>query len=145
MAMPAVTFHPKLSENDWFGDSVLVIGSNFVVGAPRQYASTPKQGNGHVYVFNDKGTQVHELSAPPGGPPTDRFGIDLAATNDGLLVVGASTDEEGGSVYIFDPGTGRLVQTLPAPKGALVFGRSVASHGPWLLIGADKSVYVYRK
>jgi hypothetical protein len=128
--------------NDLFGASV-ALGQWIVVGAP--FAANMV---GEVFVFDRAtGTLVRHIENPRGGP-NDDFGRAVALLGEQVLVGAPLTDDhqaDSGMAYLFDGGTGALIQTFRnPPQGAFDhFGYSVAASATGLLIGSPGPSRVY--
>lgn len=117
---------------DRFGASLAAVGQNLLVGAPAYDAAGGHRDAGRAYVFAQSGSLLYEIANPE---PTafDRFGISLAAGNDGTsdrVYIGSSvhkeTDEDTGLttttrgvVYIYDVTGTTSTSTVPDPSPAL--------------------------
>ncbi|TDJ56633.1 MAG: choice-of-anchor B family protein [Gemmatimonadetes bacterium] len=128
--------------NDRFGTAVAIDGDLVLVGAPARNDTT-----GGVYTFrrDDQGRWVQsavlvgsDMSA--GG----RFGTSLALDGTRALIGAPRQDDNKGEVYVFeyDNATMAWSETAKLQAGAIEknnrFGRSIASHGDWVLIGAPR-------
>jgi hypothetical protein len=145
--------------DDYFGYAVAASDGMVVVGA---YQDDDKGGqSGSAYVFEKNSTgqyeQVSKLVANDGAWG-DNFGLAVAVA-DGMVLVGASSDDDkgsaSGSVYVFGKNiTGHYEQVgqLVASDGAADdrFGGSVAAIANMVVVGARfdnwfGSAYVFEK
>ncbi|MEM7135705.1 MAG: cadherin-like beta sandwich domain-containing protein [Myxococcota bacterium] len=124
-----------------FGEEVEIDGDSVFVGAPSAPVSEDI-GTGAVYVFDRTGStwrQVDKIQAPEASVP--RFGDQIAASGD-TLVVGASGAESSlGAAYVFVRTDDDWVfeQELGPTNGGDAsdfFGAAVAIDGDTILIGA---------
>ena len=140
---------PKLTasdaaSNDYFGISVAFSNNGLLaIGATRD-DDNGQSASGSVYLFSGSGTnwtQQTKLTASDGADD-NQFGFSVAFSNNGLLAIGATGDDDKkGSVYLFSgSGTNWTQQTkLTASDAASddFFGSSVAfSNNGLLAIGA---------
>ncbi len=122
--------HPSPIGNEQFGFAIdLTPGtsSRLVVGARLDNAGTP---GGKVFVFDtDSGNLLHTIENPSNAIG-DFFGISVATSQDGRVLVGAPTNDTGGSnsgiAYLFDH-EGALLETIqnPNPATNARFGEAV--------------------
>jgi len=126
------------SENH-FGSSIDLQGAVVAIGANRDNDNGTNSGS--AYLFDAKtGMQTMKL-LPDDGETGDQFGISIAIES-GIVVVGASFDDENGAdagaVYLFDSSTGDQLFKLLADDGAAGdgFGESVAIDNGIVAIGA---------
>jgi FG-GAP repeat len=131
---------PNPAEGDWFGGAVAAMGNNVLVGAPLDHASGKEAGAAYLF---DGATgallRSFQKKTPAEG---DWFGVSLVAAGNRVLV-GAMLDDtsgkDAGAVYLFDAGTGELVQAIPDYSNAGAgdwFGVSVAAAGDNFVVGA---------
>ncbi|KAJ8612943.1 hypothetical protein CTAYLR_006200 [Chrysophaeum taylorii] len=123
--------------SDEFGSSVAIDGATFVVGAPGD-----NEKKGAAYVFNASTySQTTKLTAGDDGEANDYFG-SAVAIYENKIVVGAygafASAFDAGAAYVFDRGS--LVQKLVAADSseAAYFGRAVAIHIDWIVVGAHQ-------
>lgn len=124
---------------DNFGSSVAGAGDNALIGAPNEDFGVTNAGA--AYLFDGAtGTLLHTFQNPtPAG--TDQFGASVAGLGNNLLV-GAPLDDSGasnaGAAYLFDGGSGALLQTflnpVPGPSSFDQFSFSVAAFGSNVLV-----------
>ncbi len=90
--------------------------------------------------------------SPQSGTPYGNFGLSVAASSGGTVVVGAPYENvsglySAGVAYLFDTATGALTVTLtsPNPRNGGGFGTSVAISGDTVVIGAplENSTYIF--
>jgi hypothetical protein len=149
--------HSGASGNDYFGISVAMAGTLFVVGAMND--STGASGAGSVYVFDlTSGTPTIPIATLNNPSPAigEQFGNSVAISGT-RVVVGARRASSVGSVYLYDlasatPTTPFAALNNPNPDGDDFFGTSVAISGTRIVVGADHddigvpdagSAYVY--
>lgn len=147
---------PNSSANDRFGESASVDADWIAIGAP------DRAGHGAVDIFARNGSSwaFHSTMEPPSPSAGMGFGTALSLRGS-VLCVGAPGDAtngtEAGAVLVFrlDQSAWTFSQALRAPDGAAgdLFGMSVASDGPTMVIGAYRddasavdsgSAYVFR-
>lgn len=153
---------PNSHEDQRFGEAVTTDGTQVLVGASLDSASSPEALDvldapdaGGVFVYSRRaGTWTHDATIkPPTLDAGDRFGQSLTIVGD-LLLVGAP-DEDGvegdpasdglsGSgavfVYRFMGGEWRAEAYLKAPNGGPgdAFGAALAFDGEWLVVSATE-------
>ncbi|NEQ21343.1 MAG: CHAT domain-containing protein [Microcoleus sp. SIO2G3] len=139
---PRLTINnPNPAAEDQFGFSLAVAGTNIIVGAP----FTDSDGvidAGAAYLFDSNtGDRLFTFTNPE-PVENDFFGDSVAAVGANVIigapnVVGAT---DPGAAYLFDGGTGTLLQTFnnPNPAGGDRFGTTVAAVGTNVLIGANR-------
>lgn len=135
------------ASDDYFGNSVALLGDTALVGA--HYADHHGTNSGSAYVFQSAGdvwTQAAEVTAQDGAE-YDNFGGSVALSGD-MALVGADNDDDNGSnsgsAYVFERDSGGpdnwgQVAKLTADDGAQgdEFGSSVALEGDRALVGAS--------
>ncbi|MCB2182132.1 MAG: FG-GAP repeat protein [Desulfobulbaceae bacterium] len=128
---------------DKFGQSVVVSGSNAVVGAPGDNVADVLSGSAYIFE-NNMGTwmQVQKLTASDGAS-WDKFGCSLSMSGTDILVGAFGDDDNGdssGSAYLFTHNGSSWVQAqkLTASDGVLAdyFGSSVSINKNYAFIGA---------
>ncbi len=139
--------------NDAFGYSVAMSDTHIAVGARGD--DDAGDNSGSVYVYNTDGTGEVKIT-PSDGAADDQFGYSVAMS-DTKIVVGAYTDDDGGSesgsVYVYNlDGTGEVKITASDHAASDYFGQSVAMSDTHIAVGASGdddsgassgSVYVY--
>ncbi len=139
--------NPSPAEDDQFGVSVAISGMRVVVGAPMDDMAATDAGSAFAY---DLGSATPAspvaMMNNPGLAERDQFGTSLAISGS-RLVVGAPMDDTGttdaGSAYVYDLGGGAPTSpafTLnnPSPAASDFFGRSVATSGTLVVVGAHQ-------
>ncbi|MEQ9235475.1 CHAT domain-containing protein [Coleofasciculus sp. E2-BRE-01] len=132
--------NPQPVVNGLFGDSVAAVGSDILIGAPRN-TSGGFEDAGQAFLFNPTGTLLQTFDNPQ--PVVNGFfGFSLAAVDSNILI-GAFLNTSGGftragQAFLFNP-TGTLLQTFdnPQPVRGGSFGISFATVGNDILIGAE--------
>jgi hypothetical protein len=140
--------NPAPGSPDSFGFSIAVDKKgNIIVGAvndgdPDGPGPVPFAAEaGAAFVFDGMtGELLHRLY-DPNREPIDQFGASVAVDKKGKILVGATNKPGGGGggvVFIFDPTTGTLLNTItnPAPETGDGFGRSIVAEGRKYFIGA---------
>ena len=124
---------------DGFGTSIAVFEDLILIGDSRAFG-----GAGVAYLFDGRtGELIHTLDNPRGTGNGGLFGLAVAFLN-GRPVVGAASDwtfgASAGAVYIFNPETGELVDSLFAPnaRSGEFFGRALHVFDDQLLVGATR-------
>ncbi len=137
--------NPAAGANDNFGWSLAAVGSNILIGAPKD--STGAGGGGVAYLYNTVGLQQVYLNPSPASG--DQFGYAVAALDATSVLIGAPMHDiaadgynpaapNGGEAYVFNAATGAVTETLtnPFPGQGDRFGAAVTSIGGDALIGA---------
>jgi hypothetical protein len=126
--------------NDYFGQSVALVGSLAVIGAPGNHSKT-----GGVYVFAESGTtwsEQAELTASDGAT-SDDFGTSVSVSGTTVLVGSPGNASDAGAAYVFvRSGSAWNQQAELTPSDAAAddaFGTSVSISGSTALIGASGS------
>ncbi len=155
--------NPTPETLELFGFSVALSGNTALIGSLRDNVTTRE---GAAYLFDvTTGNLLHTLSNPQPGSSinTDRFGISAAISGD-MALVGASGENfdeniagayDSGAVYLFDIGTGSLLQSIenPLPDARDAFGTSVGISGNVMVVGTPQddtdgvqagAAYLYR-
>src|SRR5439155_9053664 len=140
---------PSPAAGDLFGAAVALAGPRVVIGAPSAAGGASEAGA--AYVFDRASGNLLATIQNPTPDRGDQFGSAVAIAGENVLV-GAQLDDTGaldtGAAYLFDGGTGALLQTFPNPaQGAFDhFGFAVAAGPSSLLVGAPgpSRVYVFR-
>ncbi|MCI0696362.1 FG-GAP repeat protein, partial [candidate division KSB1 bacterium] len=134
---------PSPTVADLFGFAVAAVGNNVLIGAPGH--DTGSTDAGEAYLFDGSNgallqTFLNPTPTPATGVP-DQFGFAVAGVGNNALI-GAPGDDTGatnaGASYLFNGGTGVLLQTFtnPTPFLSDQFGTAVAGAGINALIGA---------
>ncbi|WP_454062475.1 hypothetical protein [Candidatus Nitrospira salsa] len=135
---------PNPSDSLMFGWALAANARVVLIGALGFHDRYREEGL--AYLFDvQSGDLLHILNNPS---PTERarFGKSVALLDD-WLVVAAPGDRilesgkiEGGVVYVFDHGPGKLIHTLhdplPSTGASDVFGETLFSYGNHLVVGA---------
>ncbi len=133
--------HPEPQAGAFFGASAASVGTNILIGAPRQnVAGTTAQGR--AYLFDATGTKLLTLDLPDPAPlpytASANFGFAVAGgdfTGDGTpdLLIGAPNQTVGrhfgqGQAFVFSGVDGSLLITLnnPPDQAGARFGAAVA-------------------
>jgi hypothetical protein len=132
---------PNPTGFDAFGQSIVAVGENILIGADRWRDSSGAFDSGIAYLFSPEGEllSTFENPTPQFG---DHFGRSLAVVDDRVVIgaMGDSTKSYGsGAAYVYDL-NGELLNTLHSPSGAVGdnFGVSVAGVGlSEILVGAN--------
>ncbi|MBW4548622.1 MAG: CHAT domain-containing protein [Symplocastrum torsivum CPER-KK1] len=140
---PRLTINnPNPADGDQFGFSLDAVGTNIIIGAPFTDSDTGVIDAGAAYLF-DSNTGLNLFTfTNPEPVENDRFGNSVAGV--GANVIIGAPNEPGatdpGAAYLFDGGTGTLLQTFnnPNPAGGDRFGTTVAGVGTNILIGANR-------
>jgi filamentous hemagglutinin family protein len=120
-----------------FGYSVASVGSDILIGAPRNTSGGVRAGQ--AFLFNPTGTLLQTFNHP--NPLAfASFGNSVAAVGSDILISSPGNTSGGvraGQAFLFNP-TGTLLQTFDNPQPVVNggFGSSVAAVGSDILIGA---------
>jgi len=140
---------PAPAPGAFFGAAVALAGPRVVIGAPS--AAGRASAAGVVHVFERASGNLIATIQSPTPEPGDQFGSAVAAAGETVLVGAPGVHTvalDTGAAYLFDGGTGALLQALLNPaQGAFDhFGSAVAIGAPGLLVGAPGTsrVYVFR-
>lgn len=127
-------------EEDYFGYPADVSGETLIVGASAD--EEQGAGSGSAYIFErQSGTwiQTAKLLADD-GDEWDSFGIAVAVSGN-VAVVGARSDEGGGSAYVFELLSGDWTQTAKLSASDAVsgdyFGVAVSMFEDVIVVGAS--------
>ena len=141
-ALAQTFLNPEPAESDYAGHSVAAVGDDVLVGVYQDDASALDAGI--AYLFDGGDGSLLQTFLNPNPASNAQFGYSVASVGDDV-VVGARFATSGGTnagaAYLFDGGTGTLLQTFvkPDPVFGDRFGESVASVGGNVLIGAPHS------
>ncbi len=137
----------KLVANDptadaQFGAALAVDGLTAVIGAPAADGSVPNSGAAYVFQ-RESGVWTHRAKLiASDGAEADKFGGSVAI-HDGIIVVGASGNDEAGpnsgAAYVFTGSGDTWTQAdklLPSFVGDTFFGFSVAVYSGTIAVGA---------
>ncbi len=133
--------NPDPTTFDEFGFSVVGVGDNVLITAPRNNVGGVEQ-TGSAYLFDSNTGALLLTIDNPDPQPFDFFGYAGARVGTNNLLISARFDDTGaedtGSAYLFNGNTGALLQTFnnPTPAQGDDFGLSVAGVGNNVLIGA---------
>ncbi|MBN2474997.1 MAG: tandem-95 repeat protein [Pirellulales bacterium] len=128
---------PAPQSDAQFGYAVATVGDDLLIGA--RYDGASGQA-GTAYLFDGATGSLQQTFQNPSPAAGDYFGESLAAVGENVLI-GAPRDDtaavDAGAAYLFDAGTGELLQTFldPAPAADDRFGSSVAGVAGRVLIG----------
>lgn len=124
-----------------FGNSLDVVGSVLVVGAPMKASKETSSNGGSVSVFTKSGATWSETSVitPSSSKGSaQQFGTSVATNGSNIIVVGASQANDGrGGAYIFS-GASWTEKYITAPDRAIrdYYGRSVAISGSTVFVSS---------
>ncbi len=146
------------ASNDNYGYSAAMSsdGSTIVIGATRDVVTVT---SGSVYVYSGTNWGTETKLTPSDGGSNDYFGRSVAVSSDGsTIAVGASSNSDNGSVYVYSGTNWGTEKKLTASDGAAddYFGYSISmsSDGSIIVIGAyadddvqtaSGSAYVFEK
>lgn len=102
--------NPQAGSSDHFGEFLAPVGNGgFVISAPE--ADVAAVNAGAAYLYNDITDQNPDILTAQSPDTADEFGSAVAS--DGVIVlVGADEAPNGGTVTIFDVGTGSRLYTM---------------------------------
>ena len=143
----SVLNNPSPGAGDYFGSSVAIDGTRFVVGALANITGGRSAGSAYIYDFNSPTPTIPILTLNKPMPvSSDRFGISVAISGT-RVVVGASGDDTGttsaGSAYGYDlnsltPDVPIVTWRNPTPTSSAYFGYSVAISGTRVVAGTPQ-------
>ena len=117
--------------SDYFGNSVSVGGTIFVVGADGR--DNPSS-SGAAYIFDHKGNQLGIITASD-AEISDYFGFTVAV-DDTTIAVGAFGEGDSGAVYLYDhKGNNEVKITNPDVETNGSFGSYIAVNVNKLIVG----------
>jgi FG-GAP repeat len=131
--------NPTPATNDQFGGAVSLSGNLALIGA--QNDGLGGASSGVTYLFDaTTGSLLRTFANPgPGSNVVDNFGHSVAISGNRALISAIGDDRgatNAGAAYLFDTGTGALLQTFlnPTPGLGDNFGQDVALFGNRALI-----------
>jgi hypothetical protein len=134
--------NPTPGFDDRFGETVMGVGNNVLIGAP--FDDTGADNAGAAYLFDGTTGALLHTFLNPTPADEDYFGSAVGVVGNNVLI-GAHGDDTGadnaGAAYLFDAATGALLHTFlhPAPVALDAFGAAVAGAGDNVLIGAPNN------
>ena len=138
-ALAQTFLNPDPAESDFAGFSVAAMGDNVLVGAYQD--DTSARDGGIAYLFDGSDGALLQTFLNPDANENDQFGYSVASVGDDVLIgarFATSGGTNAGAAYLFDSGSGALLQTFVKPDPAFGdrFGESVAGVSGNVLIGA---------
>jgi filamentous hemagglutinin family protein len=137
---PIALNNPNLAKDNQFGFSLAATGTNIIIGAPFTDAGVTDAGA--AYLFDSNTGQLLFTFTNPEPVENARFGDSVAGVGANVIIGAPNLAGaiDPGVAYLFDGGTGTLLQTFnnPNPAGGDRFGTSVAAVGTNVLIGANR-------
>ena len=138
--------NPDSSTSDAFGDTLIGVGPNILIGASGDDLSGNTNA-GSAYLVDSRTGAVLRKIPNPEPNAGDMFSYGALGSLGKNLIIGAPFDDPGGlgnagTVYVFDGETGGLLLRIPHPEplaqgdGDDRFARSVAGHEGNILAGA---------
>ncbi|QQE10971.1 FG-GAP repeat protein [Planctomycetota bacterium] len=126
---------------DNFGYSVGISGNLAIVGAHGEDYNGPESGSAYIFDMNQKGKQVHKLTATEVGADDDNFGFSVGISGSTAIIGAPQNNDHGsnsGSAYLFNANTGNEIAKLTASDAAASdkFGNVVAISGNTAIVGA---------
>jgi hypothetical protein len=142
---------PRGATNDWYAWAVAIAsGKSGTYVAVGGNDSNKKQD--YIYIYKKAGQKWQQQAkiGDPGNTWKDMFGISMAITTTGTLVVGASCwSTDRGEIWIYERSLQRyeLVKNIKTPQGGPFnfFGQTVSVSGNNVLVGANDSAYVFTR
>lgn len=130
---------PDPQEFGDFGWSVAAVSERILVGAAGHNIGGLRRA-GEAFLFDQNGALLQTFQAPDAAEGTN-FGLSVASVGEKVLIGAPNHTFDGlpqaGQAYLFDQGGALLhIFRAPAPQAGVGFGRSVASVGENVLIGA---------
>lgn len=131
--------NPLPANGDLFGAELDWDGNTLIIGAPGD--DTQSADNGAVYSYDSTTGNLVRTFGNPSAAEGDRFGFAVAISGNQLAVGAPYNDTsftDSGQAYLFNVGTGDVVQTLlnPTPTAGDLFGFALDLQGDRLLVGA---------
>lgn len=153
-ATPVATLSkPSPASDEFFGDSVAILGTRIIVGAPSVDAGATKLNAGAAYVYDLTSATplVPILTLNNPDPESDDLFGDAVAITSTRAVVGCSKNRlrlfnsPTGSAYVYDlasatPGAPVVTLDNPSPNSGDAFGSTVAMQGTRVVVGAWSAV-----
>jgi hypothetical protein len=131
--------NPSPAANEQFGGAVSLSGNSALIGT--QNEALGATGAGAAYLFDATTGALTRTFADPGPTPTllDNFGHSVALSGNRALISAIGEDRgasNAGAAYLFDTGSGSLLQTFlnPTPAATDAFGFDVALFGDRALV-----------
>ncbi|MBW4541786.1 MAG: FG-GAP repeat protein [Myxacorys chilensis ATA2-1-KO14] len=131
--------NPTPDSGDYFGISVAINGNRVLIGS--QLDDTAARNGGAAYLFDATTGNLLQTFLEPAAAPDNQFG-DSVAIQGNTVLIGSRFNDTGaidsGAAYVFDAGSGTLVQSLfnPTPQVGEEFGNHVAISENYLLVNA---------
>lgn len=128
--------NPDPQNDDRFGNSVSINGTNALIGALGD--DTGADGAGSVYLFDTETGNLLQTINNPTPNINDSFGFSVAIEQANALIGSPTIVSSAGSAYLFDTEADNSSQTLNNPDSQISdrFGLSVSISGANTLIGA---------
>ncbi|MEB3175088.1 MAG: PEP-CTERM sorting domain-containing protein [Cyanobacteriota bacterium] len=128
--------NPTPEDNDLFGSSVSLSGTNALIGAALD--NTGATSAGSAYLFDTVTGNLLQTFNNPTPEDNDFFGFSVSLSGTNALIGAFGESTRTGSAYLFDTVTGNLLRTFnnPTPEDNDWFGSSVLLSGSNALIGA---------
>lgn len=128
---------------DSYGKVIAMSQNYIIVGASTEDnvdADNDQAGVAYLYSAVD-GTLLRTFNNPDATPTFDRFGSDVAVTEN-YLAISALSAEGGGAVYVYNPSNGNLLYTIANPNNdgtdtSDSFGISISMNDTYLIVGAS--------
>ncbi|NQT41467.1 MAG: tandem-95 repeat protein [Planctomycetes bacterium] len=139
--LSGVIDNPTPEAGDQFGRRIAASGEHVLISA--WYDDEGGTDAGAAYLFDSTTGDLLHTFLNPSPHESDLFGSALSFVGD-LVAIGARNDdtfgENGGVVYLFDPSSGALVDTLvePAPSDEAYFGRAMTALDDQLWVAATR-------
>ncbi|MFN0109548.1 MAG: BACON domain-containing protein [Blastocatellia bacterium] len=148
---------------DFFGSSVAISGETVLVGASNDAGAVANQGAAYFFTVPGEGPTVEQAKltagAPGAGAGNDRFGINVALSNDTAVIGADGRNSFTGAAYVFVRNSSGVWSQQAVLNGAAAgdrFGFSVAINGDWLVVGAPGrddtaarpdagAIYIYKR
>ena len=125
-------------DGDYFGTAAAIDGSSIVIAA-RDKRIGFNNGQGAVYIFGrDDGQQRRRITLPEGNA-NEYFGCAVAFTGDDLAVGAFSVRSGLGAVYVVDPATGLVKQTLVVGGYGEQLGYSVVANDDMIVASRPRT------
>lgn len=121
---------PNAQADGNFGRDVAIGDGRVLVGAPRE------DTYGRVYVYDENGSNLFELTGDSDDPNTDFYGENVEVAN-GRIVVGAPQVAQSGKIHIYDLNGNEIKKVESPVSGESEFGSAIDIGNGKIVVGAS--------